>query len=199
VLVGRLLFDVILTIVFICAILAVFHSRRMIVIALLLGVPTLVSLWTGYVVPGLPQWHMSIGLHWWAALFLAFTVGAILSIIHTDATVTADSLYGAFCGYLLIGLLFGHLYCSIESLEPGSFEGARDLGARLRDQDQRHFVLSYFSFMTLSTVGYGDITPIHSGARALAVVEAMVGQFYIAILIAELIGKRVAHALSQPK
>jgi hypothetical protein len=63
-----------------------------------------------------------------------------------------------------------------------------------------HFQLTYFSFVTLTTVGYGDITPAREGPRGLAVVEAMVGQFYVAVLLGELIGKRVSHALEdRPK
>ena len=62
---------------------------------------------------------------------------------------------------------------------------------------RRLFHLSYFSLVTLTTLGYGDITPLSHGTRGLAVVEAIMGQFYIAVLIGDLIGKRVATALGE--
>jgi len=71
---------------------------------------------------------------------------------------------------------------------PGSV--ATDPGAEV------HFQLSYFSFITLTTVGYGDITPTGNPVRSPSVAEAVTGQFYLAVLVAELIGKRVAQAPS---
>jgi voltage-gated potassium channel len=110
--------------------------------------------------------------------------------------VSAESICGALCGYMLLGLAFGHLYCILESITPGAFHGDAEFAIQLRDQSRRHFLLTYFSFATLTTVGYGDITPVRDSARGLSVVEAILGQLYLAVLIAELIGKRVAQALS---
>src|SRR5204863_7015600 len=101
---------------------------------------------------------------------------------------SADSIYGAFCGYLLVGLIFGHLYRCLEALSPGSFHGNADFMAHVQDERYTHFLLVYFSFVTLTTVGYGDITPASEATRGLAVVEAVIGQFYLAVLIGELIG-----------
>ena len=75
---------------------------------------------------------------------------------------------------------------------PGSFRGI-DPGA---GGHRTHFLFTYFSFITLTTVGYGDITPGGDTARALALVESVAGQFYLAVLIADLVGKRVAQAVS---
>jgi hypothetical protein len=100
----------------------------------------------------------------------------------------------AFCGYLLVGLIFGHLYGAIDDLIPRSFGGAGWMGAELFDEGRRHFLLIYFSLSTLTTLGYGDITPASGAARGVAVVEAVSGQFYLAVLIAELIGRKVARS-----
>lgn len=192
----RLLLDALLTIVFLAAFFMVFSPSRFRVPALVLGVPTLIGAWIDYVFPGLPRIPLQVGFHFVAALFFAFTVVIVLRAIHKEASVSADAIYGAICGYLLVGLAFGHLYCLAESLNPGSFRGTEQFSTPLQVDDRHHFILSYFSFVTLTSVGYGDITPGSGTARSLAVFEAMVGQFYIAVLIGELIGKRVSQAMS---
>jgi hypothetical protein len=191
--------DLMVFLVFVAAFWVIFTKARYRFVALLLGVPPLVGMWTGYVLPGVPRLPLAVGFHLWAAAFLGFAMATILASILGDKAITADSVYGAFSGYLLGGLVFGHLYCVVAILIPGSFGGNAELGAQLQVEHHRHFLLSYFSFMTLTTVGYGDIVPAKAAARGLAIVESIVGQFYIAVLIAELIGKRVAQALSVPQ
>jgi len=169
----RLLLDFLFSLVFLAALLVVFESNRSRVAALLLGVPTLVGLWTGYLIPGIARLPLQVGFHALAALFFGFAIGVILRGIHREVGVSADSVYGAFCGYLLLGLAFAHVFCLLELLEPGSFRGA-GFSIQLRD-DRRHFLLVYFSFPTLTTVGYGDITPSSDAARSLAMIEAILG------------------------
>jgi voltage-gated potassium channel len=193
-----LLSDIVLSVVFVAAFWVIFTRARGHTLALLLGIPPLVGIWTGYVLPGLPRPPLAIGFHLWAAAFLAYAMATILSSILGEKEVSADSVYGAFSGYLLAGLAFGHLYCVVEILLPGSFSGDVSFRNELQIEHHRHFLLSYFSFITLTTVGYGDVVPVKAAARGLAIVEAIVGQFYIAVLIAELIGKRVAQALTGP-
>ena len=173
------------------------HGPPARVIATLLGIPTLVGLWTGFFLPGVARVPLAVTFHLVAALFFGFTIGVILRDIHREKGVAADSVYGAFCGYLLAGLAFGNLFNVVELLAPGSFRG-EDITPQMSD-DRRHFRLTYFSFITLATVGYGDITPGNDAARGLAAVEAIVGQFYIAVLVAELIGKRVSQAFAPPE
>ena len=189
----RFLMHFLLSLVFLAALVAVFSHHRLRIIAALLGIPTVVGLWTGYFLPGVPRVALAVSFHLIAAAFFAFTIGVILRDIHRETDVTTDSVYGAFCGYLLAGLMFSHLYNVVELLQPGSFRG-EDFAAAMSDE-RRHFLLTYFSFITLTTVGYGDILPGSNAARGLAAVEAIVGQFYIAVLVAELIGKRVSQAL----
>jgi hypothetical protein len=192
---ARLVYDALTTVVFLTALLAVFESRHRLV-ALLLGVPALLGLWTGYALPDLPRLPLVVGFHTVAALFLAFTVCTVLVDIYRRERIDAGCIHAALCGYLLVGLGFGHLYCIVEATVPGSFHATDNILEQLRDEGRVHFQLSYFSFATLTTVGYGDITPAKEAARGLAVVEAMLGQFYIAVLLGELIGKRVSQAIA---
>ena len=154
----RVLLDVAFSFVFVSAWLAVFRDSRLRAIAAVLGIPTLVGLWTGYLLPGLPPLPLMIGFHTLAALFFVFMIGVILREIYREEGVTTDSVYGAFCGYLLAGLAFGHIFTIVEILEPGSFRAGGALTVEMPDE-RRHFLLTYFSFITLATVGYGDIVP----------------------------------------
>ena len=190
--VTRVLLDVMFSIVFLAAFLIVFTKRWLRVVAFLLGTPTLLGIWTGYFIPGWPQKPLMFGSHLLSAMFYSFTISIILRDVHQEKGVSADSVYGAFCGYLLTGLTFGHLFRLVELTRPGSFQGDAFVGT---SPEEHHFLLTYFSFLTLTTVGYGDIVPTGDLARGLAVLEAVAGQFYLAVLVAELIGKRVSQGL----
>ncbi|HVL11950.1 MAG TPA: potassium channel family protein [Gemmata sp.] len=194
---ARLVLHLLVTFVFAAALVVVFAGHRLRVAAFLLGLPTLVGMWTGYFLPGVPTLAAQLTFHMLAAGFFAFTTGAILRDIYREKGVSVDSVYGAFCGYFLTGLAFGHVYNVVELLHPGSFRG-EDFAADMSD-DHRHYLLTYFSFLTLTTVGYGDVTPATSSARGLAVTEAITGQFYLAVLVAELIGRRVSQAFAPPE
>jgi hypothetical protein len=194
---SRLLFDVLLTLVFLAAATVVFQRRWSRFWGVLLGIPTLVLNWIGYTVPAAAQLPAAVGLHVCAALFLAFTTAVILLGVAEEKRISLDGLCGALGGYLLVGVLFGHLYCIAATVTADSFKGdaapAPDLPLGVL-----RFRLTYFSLITLTTVGYGDITPASDVARSLAVVEAVIGQFYIAVLIGQLVGLRVSQSTAGP-
>lgn len=199
---GRVAFDLLLTMLFVATLVTVIRSKGARLVSVLVGLPALFGVWTGYVVSGLPVQATEIALHLTAGLFLAFAVSVILRSIFAEGSVSKDGVYGAFCGYLLIGLAFGHVYCLLETAQPGSFRGDGNLGAQLADLTTQRFALTYLSFLTLTTVGYGDIVPATAVARSVTVVQAITGQFFLAVLVAELIGRRVSEAIAnrqQPK
>jgi hypothetical protein len=183
---------VLLTGVFVAGGWVVFAGNRFRAVAVALGVPALLGAWTGYALPELHGPAVAAFFHVTAATFHAFVLFVLLRGVHREPTVSADAVAAALCGYLLIGVAFGHAYCLLNEIVPGSF-GGLDRGG---SEAETHFRLTYFSFITLTTVGYGDITPTRDTARSLAVAEAVTGQFYLAVLVADLIGKRVAQALS---
>jgi len=191
---ARIIYDSLMTLVFLASLGIIFTDNRLRFLAVVLALPTLFSGWTGHMLPGFPHEPLVRGYHVIAMVFLSLTITVILRDLSRQKTVTVDSIYAAFSGYMLAGLGFGHAYCLVEELMPGSFQGI-DHSAAIDGTGHLRYLLSYFSFMTLTTVGYGDITPQSSIARGLATIEAIVGQFYIAVLIAELIGKRVSQAI----
>lgn len=189
----RLIFDFLVTAVFVMAIRSIFTERRERIVVIALGIPTLVGIWLDYAHDGQATSTIAVVFHLVATVFHLFVMVTILRIIHRESRVTVDAICGAFCGYLLIGLAFGQLYCVVDAFHPDAFQGTS--GAANLDRRQ---VLVYYSYITLTTVGYGDITPVRGSARSLAMAEALVGQFYVAGFVAELIGKRVAQILSEP-
>jgi hypothetical protein len=114
-------------------------------------------------------------------LFLAYILLLILSHIFREKEVTEDLITGAICVYLVLGMLWAFVFYFLELGRPGSFSFVT-----ASDQDVGSFL--YYSFITLTTVGYGDIVPLTSPARSLAVLEAVTGQLYLAITIARLVG-----------
>jgi Ion channel len=104
----------------------------------------------------------------------AFIAASVLG----EGRVDGERVCAALCAYLLTGIAFGGIFATLEATTPGSLSGPEPL-------DLEKAV--YFSFVTLATLGYGDITPAASAARALAVLEAVFGQLYLAVLIARLV------------
>ena len=125
---------------------------------------------------------------------MVFTAIVILLFVLTASQVDEDLLYGAVAIYMLIGGTWAIMYSILEELHFGSFAiaAAHDL-----DGVVTWFDLLFYSFATLTTLGYGDIVPVTSQARCLAVIEAIIGVMYLAIIISRLVGIFIATASSK--
>jgi hypothetical protein len=126
----------------------------------------------------------------WKALLLLLTVVLIVRRVLDRPTVTIQSIYGALSAYLIIGLMFAAGYAAIEHLGSGHFFAD---GQRANTQ-----TFQYFSFTTLTTLGYGDFTAAGDGGRAIAVMEALTGQVFLATLVARLVAAFRAPAEQAP-
>ena len=117
----------------------------------------------------------------------------MLARLLRGSRVTSHHIQGAVAVYLMLGLIWGFVYSLVELRQPGSFnlpEAA--VGETPANPGENIQELLYFSFVTLTTLGYGDVSPVGSSARTLAILEALVGQLYLVILIARLVSLRVA-------
>ncbi len=117
-------------------------------------------------------------------IFLATATAVAMKQIALDSKVSTNRIIGAICVYLMLGVIWALMYSLLEAAVPGSFGGIVERAITgAWDPDW-----VYFSFVTLTTLGYGDILPLTISARSLAYFEAIVGQFYLAILVAGLVG-----------
>jgi len=115
----------------------------------------------------------------WIALILLYSVVLIVRRVLMQPDVTLQSIYGAISAYMIIGLMFAAVYGAMYRLGGSTFFAQGPTGSSK--------TLQYFSFSTLTTLGYGDFTAAGSGGQAVAVVEAMVGQIFLATLVARLV------------
>ena len=119
-------------------------------------------------------------------LFMLHMIILFLEHFFKQDEINREVIFGALVVYLLMGLIWGYGYSLLEHLQPGSFT----LPAGLSELDVG--VFDYFSFVTMTTLGYGDMAPASGPARAMVMVLAVAGQVYLAVLVARLVGINIA-------
>jgi voltage-gated potassium channel len=185
------LFNAVTTTITIVALASVIEKRRLFVICIAVGAISVVSAWTAQRIPA-----KGIGLFANVAdsTFIAIVGSVILTYVFNARRITRETIAGAICVFLLIGLLWGNVFHVLQTLDPGSFSNVEEgEPANLETPpSQLSALFNYFSFVTLSTLGYGDITPLTRPAKSLAALEAILGQLYLAVLIARLVGQQVS-------
>lgn len=175
-----------LTATLLWAIFAVSSSHRALILTALILLPTLISTWLG--ITG----DASIEVHYVDNLtniaYFGLICAYLATFIFTTRRVTSEVLFASMCFYILLAVLWGAIYTNIELFfgDAFTFYGSTAAVAGI-ERDDLFSYLNYYSFVTLSTLGYGDIIPVHPVSRSWAAVEAMVGQFFIAIVIARLV------------
>jgi len=178
---GDIIVSILLSVVLISAVLAVANRRRTFVVAVLLAIPAVVGRWINHFRPDLlpPAIFLVAGL-----VLVAFVVANLLRFVLRAPSVNAEVLCASISAYLMLGLMWTMAYWLVDQLTPG---GAFSFNTNAGPRSINGFNAFYFSFITLSTVGYGDITPVSTIARWLAAMEAMTGLLYVAVLIARLV------------
>jgi hypothetical protein len=182
---GDMLKSILLTVVLLSAVWTIAGRGPILVTALVLAVPTLAARWVHLYRPDLlPPEIFLVG----AILLVLFVNYHLLRSVLRAQEVTTEVLCASIAAYLLLGLVWTFAYWLVAELIPGAFSLNVTSGS---DGSIKSFNGFYFSFITLSTVGYGDITPVASVARMLAAAEAMTGLLYVAVLIARLVSLHV--------
>jgi hypothetical protein len=177
---GDLIVSLLLSLVLLSAVLAVADRKGVLLTALVLAIPAIAGRWINHFRPDLV--HPAVFLT--AALVLvAFVVVNLLRFVWRAPSVNIEVLCASISAYLMLGLMWTMAYWLVDQLTPGAFAFNTNAGK----QSMNGFNAFYFSFITLSTVGYGDITPASRIARWLAAMEAMTGLLYVAVLIARLV------------
>ena len=120
--------------------------------------------------------------------FFSYLALAVMGYIFRERRVTKNVVAASLCVYILIGFLWAFFYLVLDGFEPR---------ASFREDDLSRRDLVYFSFVTLTTLGYGDITPLSPYAKAAAMVEAIVGQIYLIVIVARLVAMSIMHEVKQ--
>jgi hypothetical protein len=178
--------------------IVVSHRQQERIWAVGFGVPAVIGVLVSLFVPITDRPIIVIAGHCVAATFCWVSVVLILRYVFLNE-VTGDHVVAALVAYLLIGVGMGQLYFVVNTCDPHAFRPSPSVAAALKNPHTRSACLAYFSFVTLTTSGYGDIVPDAPLTRTLAWLEAVVGQFYLAVLVAGLIGIRVSRsAMAHP-
>lgn len=131
--------------------------------------------------------HGVLAVAWNAcvAVFLGIATYLVLRDVFRTGAVTADTIRGAVCVYLLFGTCCAFLFGTIAAADPNAFVVVGAPAGSMRPTAEP---MVYFSFVTLSTLGYGDVLPVSEPARLIAWMEAVFGQLYLAVVVARLVG-----------
>jgi voltage-gated potassium channel len=179
----RILKDIFWTAIIIWIICTIKLKKVQTLIATILVLPLIISTWASYAVG---YTLVSMATQIFGALFLGYAVINILHIISKTKEIRRETIFAAIVAYLLLALMWAFVYSILEMAIPGSFA--------LPDKGFRGYFLQfqYFSFITITTLGYGDIIPLTDKASTLAICEAVVGQIYMVVLVAWLVGMHVS-------
>jgi hypothetical protein len=188
---GRFVYAAVWSLAQIATLFAVSLNPKQRFQGLAFGVPTLVGILATHLAPRDAHDAIEMITSSFGAAFFSLVAVMIMHHLLTHE-VTTDNVVGAVCAYMLLGIGASQVYAVVETLYPGSFQAGGATAHDLADPALRNSVLAYFSFVTLTTSGYGDITPATPLTRILAVMEAVTGQFYLAVLVAGLIGLKVS-------
>jgi hypothetical protein len=184
---NRALVGAMTTLILLSAIYAITHARWGLGITIVLGLPFLTSIWLQVF---RESYTINITRQISSLLFLGLIVLILSGHVLTTRRITINTLYGAASIYLLLGYAWAAAYILLEKVSPGSYSG-------LTNSDIPTYLsrdLTYFSFVTLTTLGYGDIQPVSPVARSMAIGETVCGVLYLSFLVARLVAMYMMHS-----
>jgi len=186
--------DLLVVVTLLSGVFAVSRRKAVTVAALKLAALTLATMWASELYCTRATCIASDAC---LVLFLGFVACMILHDIWTARMVTADTLVGSVCAYVLIGAAWASAYSLLELWIPGSF-ALTSTGETISSEPGEHVrnypLLMYYSFVTLCSLGYGDVIPVRAAARMIATIEAITGHFYMAVFVARMISLHLVHA-----
>jgi hypothetical protein len=175
---------------------SVSKGRAWILFALLLALPAAVLWLVGLTVA---SDAVDVIRHLLLIVFLGYVIGVMLRAIFDSRQVTFNTVCTSLCIYLLLGLVWALAYTVVDVLDPAAFTCTVDAVKHpsWMQLGRGNTAVLYFSFATLTTLGYGDIVPTSPISRMLASIEAITGQLYLAVLVARLVGMHIVHSMEQ--
>jgi voltage-gated potassium channel len=196
---ARIVSIVLFSLVCVAVFRALFHTkRRRWIGSILVGATIALSL-ARLFVPTELRLQTGILLNVSAATFYVFVFSVIVSHVFSTRQLRTDDVVGAFSGYMLIALVWGRLYALAWMLEPSYFSISPNIGWQLHNWNTLLALFDFYSFTTISTIGYAAITTVGPSGNTLVWLEVMCGQFYMAVVVATIVGMKLAEALSSPR
>ena len=190
--------DLMLAVVLVAALVETVRARRNAIFALALGLPAIVLRIVSAFTADSGAMNMTLAAV--TALFLGFLIWNLLHDLAKSDRPTSERIFGALCAYIFIGLLFAVIYAHMEFRQPGTFATSQAIFAEDATNESNLFPLfTYFSFVTLTTLGYGDITPVAEHARTLAWFEALLGQLYLAVMVAGFVAVHISQSMRRDR
>ena len=187
--IGRLVVDIVFTLLLVSGTASISGRKVFFVIVAGISIITLVFRWSGSFFY-LPVVGVLDNIATIVVILLLCTI--ILTRVFKKGPVTFRRIEGAIASYLLLGIAWAYAYQLVAHSDPAAFTGALTASTGISSW-------TYFSFVTLATLGYGDISPVHPIARSLATAEAITGQLYLAILIARLVSQELFNRQQKPE
>src|SRR5262245_48087374 len=191
---GPVLSDVVIVTMLLLVFLIVFERRVNRLVAFLAWATVVVVDGAHYLLPGYPETPLQLIYHSAVLLLVGFATLVILRNIFEQRVVRVDDVLGAVCGYLLAAVAWSNLFMLIEIFSPGSFSAGPGFGIGGDTWPGRIAVLHYVSFGSLTGLGSGEVVPVRPPVTVLTTLEAVFGQFYIAVVVAQLVGARLSQA-----
>lgn len=201
----RVTFGTIITVLLLSAVFSVSRSRKTFRNAMILGVPAIIFEVLDVCTDSTPIRAFAYVL---SAIFLSHVIVVLLKFIFVSKRVTANTIFASLCVYLLVGTVWAMAYAMLETCQPGAFWYSLASNEDNNPEDSTSVTINamrlgedpaglefYYSFVTMTTLGYGDIVPVTAAARGLATLQALVGQLYLAVLVARLVGLHVAESV----
>ncbi|MCB1110698.1 MAG: two pore domain potassium channel family protein [Chlamydiia bacterium] len=177
------IWEFLLILVFFSAIFNCDHSKKVKTVTTCLAIPALLFEWINLFYP---QKIFTLLFLAFMIIFVFVTTASIIKRVVINARVRLETLRGVVCAYFMVAIGFAFLYFFIDLISPNSFQFSSVDPANITHS---HYLseLMYFSFVTLLCIGYGDIIAVKDAAQTCAILEGIVGQFYIAILVSRLV------------
>ena len=175
------------------SLVAVWGDKKLFFGALAVGVASKICIELSPAIGSVGLLQIGLGLR---AVFYFAVIGSILSHILRSHQVTMRTVFGACSVYLLLGVAWSDLFMLVDLAYPGSFSAGSGEAANWMIQKglvaAREFELLYYSLITLTTIGYGDMLPLSPQGRMMAAIEGVIAQLYLAIIVARLVGMELA-------
>jgi hypothetical protein len=186
--------DLMLAAVLVAALVETVRTRHNAFLAMILGLPAVaLRVIAAFTEDSTPMNTTVVSL---TALFIAFLIWNLLHDLAKGDRSTSERIFGALCAYVFIGLLFALFYAHMEYRQPGTFATSQAILTDDALTEANLFpIFTYFSFVTLTTLGYGDISPIAEHARTLAWFEALLGQLYLAVMVAGFVAMHISESM----